>query len=245
MHLCTEHVIRLDDSSLDTRLSHIRRMSTLDSRASLFVISPVPVNEVQQFVGSLLSELSDACLDYYREHGRRLRRKRSRPAHSVGVVGSQIMAADVSGGSNGQLQDDRLPLSIQALNVRYEFKSAAFAEFRNEQQVALKAYEDCYMALVELFIAAYSDKPSAVASNGAVPVTGATQLRARTKRWAEARMLADCISIKICKLYLYAQNQTYAMSQYNTHLRQFQRLSQLYWGMGQDSFEYWSWASKQ
>lgn len=40
----------LDDPNLDTRLTYIRRQSALDSRAALFVLSPVSPSELQEFV---------------------------------------------------------------------------------------------------------------------------------------------------------------------------------------------------
>ena len=40
----------LDDPQLDTRLSFIRRQSGLDSRAALFVLSPVSMAELHDFV---------------------------------------------------------------------------------------------------------------------------------------------------------------------------------------------------
>ena len=40
----------LDDPSLDARLTYIRRQSGLDSRAALFVLSPVPQSELNEFV---------------------------------------------------------------------------------------------------------------------------------------------------------------------------------------------------
>jgi hypothetical protein len=40
----------IDDPSLDTRLSFIRRQSGLDSRAALFVLSPVSAPELAEFV---------------------------------------------------------------------------------------------------------------------------------------------------------------------------------------------------
>jgi hypothetical protein len=103
----------LDDPSLDTRLSLIRRQSGLDSRASLFVISPVPESEVVHFVASLKTELYPAALDYLREHGRRVRRKRARAA-------------------------PKSALSDKGWNVRYDYKMAFFAEMRNEIEVSLK-----------------------------------------------------------------------------------------------------------
>lgn len=89
-----------DDPSLDYRLSIIRRQSGLDSRASLFVISPVPQAEVQKFVASLQIELYESAIDYYREHGRRVRRKRSRvPTSTVSrpIGGSATSAPTLSG----------------------------------------------------------------------------------------------------------------------------------------------------
>jgi len=40
----------LDDSALDPRLTYIRRQSGLDSRAALFVLSPVSQSELNDFV---------------------------------------------------------------------------------------------------------------------------------------------------------------------------------------------------
>lgn len=109
--LCSREL--LDDPSLDARLSLIRRQSGLDSRASLFVISPVPQAEVTNFVSSLKAELWPAALDYYREHGRRVRRKRARQV------------------PKGRLSD-------KGWNVRYDYKMGLFSEMRGEMEVALK-----------------------------------------------------------------------------------------------------------
>lgn len=40
----------LDDPALDTRLTFIRRTSGLDSRAALFVLSPVSQTELSEFI---------------------------------------------------------------------------------------------------------------------------------------------------------------------------------------------------
>jgi trafficking protein particle complex subunit 11 len=47
--------LRLDDPALDARLTYIRRQSGLDSRASLFVLSPVSPAELGDFVSRCLS----------------------------------------------------------------------------------------------------------------------------------------------------------------------------------------------
>jgi hypothetical protein len=219
----------LDDPALDARLSHIRRLSGLDSRASLFVLSPVPTKEVQNFVASLQGELLESSIDYYREHGRRLRRKRARPANS-----------NTSVSINSSIQPERngtgtphATLNNTALNVRYEYKAATFAEFRAEIELALKHYEDCYNTLLDLFT-------NPVSVNNPHPF-----IMARTKRWAEARVLADCIIVKICKMYLYAGNAEYAALTHREHIRRLSRISADKWGIDETSFEYWSWESKQ
>ncbi|GAA6021829.1 hypothetical protein JCM8202_002832 [Rhodotorula sphaerocarpa] len=198
--LCSREL--LDDPQLDTRLSLIRRQSGLDSRASLFVISPVPQSEVNHFVHSLRTELFPAALDFYREHGRRVRRKRAR----IAVAG-------------------RGALSELGWNVRYDYKLALFAEVRGELEVALRHFEDCYDNLVEMF-----NRP------GILPP--------RTKRWAEAKVLADCVSCKISKFYFYLSEPARAVAQLNRHVSRFHMLS-TGWQIGQETFEFWSWLSKQ
>ncbi|GAA5897386.1 hypothetical protein JCM8208_003259 [Rhodotorula glutinis] len=197
--LCSREL--LDDPALDLRLSLIRRQSGLDSRASLFVISPVPHAEVANFCASLEQELYPAALDYYREHGRRVRRKRTRQAPPGAA------------------------LSDRGWTVRYDYKLALFAEMRSEIEVSLKHYEDCYDALVDLFA-----QPDL--------------LGARTKRWAEAKVLADCVSIKVSKMYLYLNEPARALAQLNRHVSRFRELSGS-WQIGDDTFEFWSWLSKQ
>lgn len=109
--LCSRRL--LDDPALDNRLSLIRRQSGLDSRASLFVISPVPQSEINNFVLSLRAELYPSAMDYYREHGRRVRRKRARQVPKDG-------------------------LSDKGWTVRYDYKMGLFSEMRGEVEVALK-----------------------------------------------------------------------------------------------------------
>lgn len=110
----------LDSSALDHRLSLLRRQSSLDTRASLFLISPVPIAEVANFVQSLKSELMGSSMDFYREHGRRVRRKRARLSGSL-----------VANGGKGRLGE-------KGWGVRYDFKLGLFAEMRGEVEVALK-----------------------------------------------------------------------------------------------------------
>ncbi|GAA94378.1 uncharacterized protein L969DRAFT_96482 [Mixia osmundae IAM 14324] len=218
----------LDDPSLDPRLSHIRRQSGLESRGALFVITPVSVQEAQNFASSLRSELYDSAADYYKEHGRRARRKRSRvPIHSnPKPILSAVMPSSATNGIPKSSEAVKIqPLSAQAWSIRYDYKMATFAEFRQECDVALKHYEDCSDALLEIF-----------SSTALMPP--------RTKRWAEAKVLADCINLKICKLYMYADEPERVVVQYTKHLARFRELCNG-WGIGEETYEYWSWLAKQ
>ncbi|KDQ13969.1 hypothetical protein BOTBODRAFT_110665 [Botryobasidium botryosum FD-172 SS1] len=205
----------LDDPALDSRLSYIRRQSGLDSRAALFVLSPVNPPELVEFVKSLQDALYEPSMEYYNNHSKRVRRKRNRQ-HSYAVPIHNPVTAAASGSR---------PLRGEGWSVRYEYKMATFAEFRSELEVARKHYEDCWLGLVDMF------------SSTAI-------LPPRTKRWAEAKVLADCVAIKICKLYLYHDEHSRALAQFNRHLQKFGELSRG-WGIGEETFEFWGWMARQ
>ena len=79
---------------------------------------------------SLQQALYEPALEYYTAHSKRVRRKRNR--HSQGVS-SYPNAAAALGGLN-----IARPLRPEGWTVRYEYKMACFAEFRGEDEVALK-----------------------------------------------------------------------------------------------------------
>ncbi|KAI0061971.1 hypothetical protein BV25DRAFT_1805032 [Artomyces pyxidatus] len=207
----------LDDPGLDTRLTFIRRQSGLDYRAALFVLSPVSPAELTEFVKSLQQALYDPAVEYYTSHSKRVRRKRNRHAQAATAYMSPVSPL---GPGNGPR-----PLRPEGWTVRYEYKMACFAEFRGEDEVALKHYQDAYSTLLIMF--------------GSTAI-----LPPRTKRWAEAKVLADCINIKICKLYLYNNEHSLALSQHMIHMRKFADFSRG-WGIGEETFEYWSWIARQ
>ncbi|KAI5120282.1 hypothetical protein M0805_005339 [Coniferiporia weirii] len=210
----------LDDPTLDGRLTFVRRLSGLDSRAALFVLSPVTQSELAEFIKSLQQALFDPALEYYTTHSKRVRRKRNRHAQASSATGIVYPHGIVNASARP------LPLRPEGWTVRYEYKMACFAEFRGEDEVALKHYQDAYATLMIMF--------------GSPAI-----LQPRTKRWAEAKVLADCINIKICKLFLYNSEHALALSQHNAHTRRFCDLSSRVWGIGEDTFEYWSWLARQ
>ncbi|KAL1746670.1 Gryzun, putative trafficking through golgi-domain-containing protein [Schizophyllum fasciatum] len=205
----------LDDPTLDSRLTFIRRTSGLDSRAALFVLSPVSPVELQDFVRSLQQALYEPSIEYYTNHSKRVRRKRNRHASQAPIPLSPLATST----------HIVRPLRPEGWTVRYEYKMACFAEFRGEGEVALKHYQDAYSTLIIMFGSPLILPP-------------------RTKRWAEAKVLADCINVKIVKLYLYNNEHALALSHHTSHIRQFGDFSRG-WGIGEDTFEYWSWIARQ
>ncbi|KAI0645251.1 Gryzun, putative trafficking through golgi-domain-containing protein [Trametes meyenii] len=206
----------LDDPTLDGRLTYIRRQSGLDPRAALFVLSPVSQTEIGDFVRSLQDALWEPALEYYTNHSKRVRRKRNRHSQAASY---QLPLSPMA--SAGIVR----PLRPEGWTVRYEYKMACFAEFRSEDQVALKHYQDAYSTLIIMF--------------GSTAI-----LPPRTKRWAEAKVLADCINVKIVKLYLYNNEHSLALSHQNSHMRKFADFSRG-WGIGEETFEFWSWLARQ
>lgn len=212
----------LESPTLEQRLSYIRRSSQLDSRASLFVLTPVSKAELGEFVTSLQSALYDPAMDYYREHFRRIRRKRTKYPPSAAVV-SQIMtaAAEIRG---SQIKDNAL--SREGWLARSDYKMGTFAELGGNLDDALTHYTNAYQMLANDLL------------------TSTLLLPPRTKRWAEAKVLADTLSVRISKLLLYRDDGEGAWVQFRSHVKKFTELSQG-WGIGAMTFEFWSWLGKQ
>lgn len=212
----------LESSTLEQRLSFIRRSSQLDSKASLFVLTPVSKAELGEFVTSLQNALFDHAMDYYREQFRRVRRKRQKYPPPTSTI-SQIMS--VASELRGSPIKD-LPLSKEGWLARCDYKMGAFAEFGGNLDEALTYYTNAYQVLCNELL------------------TSTMLLPPRTKRWAEAKVLADTLSFRISKLLLYRDNGEGAWDHFRLHLKKFIELSQG-WGIGEMTFEFWSWLGKQ
>lgn len=111
-----------DSPGLDPRLSYLRRASALSSKASLFVLTPVPAEELPEFVQSLQDALYESAIEYYSQHSKRVKRKRSRLPNTASV--------SVQPGHAGK------NLGPGGWAVRYEFKAAWFAEIRGDFDLA-------------------------------------------------------------------------------------------------------------
>jgi trafficking protein particle complex subunit 11 len=102
---------------------------------------------------------------------------------------------------------------------------AAYSEYKQELDVAIKFYDLAYTELVDLF------------SSTAV-------LPPRSKRWTEARVLADAIAYKVCKLSLYLGDHTRVAQTFNAHNRRMEGLCNG-WGLGLETAEYWGWLARK
>ncbi|CAG8556735.1 2174_t:CDS:10, partial [Cetraspora pellucida] len=220
-----------EDPLTEERLGYIRKASGLDARNCFFALPPdrditefvTTINELVNMI-SLQKGLYEHSLNYYREHGKRVKRKRTR-LPSPATAGYIRPSSDYHSSAPA-------PLSIQGWMFRYDYKMATFAEFRQEIDASIHYYESAYTLLVDFFAPQSSITP------------GAPGLPMRSKRWVEARILADCINLKICKLNLYINAPSAALAQLNKHITTFKRLCNTL-EIGDDTFEYWSWLSKQ
>lgn len=180
--LCSEKSILEADA--DGRLANIRRATGLDSKSSLFFFPPnLSSVETRAFVETVLAALQPACVEYYRELSKHARRKRNR-----GSVPPPT-APPTSGTSQ--------TLPSQGWNVRYEFKLAVLAEFRQEMDAAGRSYEAAYEGLMS------QDVIESVAS--------------WSPRFNEARLLADIIAIRILRCLLWNGQTTSAVQSWENH----------------------------
>ncbi|TPX36615.1 hypothetical protein SmJEL517_g01153 [Synchytrium microbalum] len=272
---------KLEDPHTEERLSYLRKACTLDSKHSLFAL---PFGggssfDPQDFAANLQRALYDSALNYYREHGKRVKKKklkyattgpvRSIPppptASSLSATGSQTSLVGSPAGSPTK------PLSSHGWSIRYDFKTAAFSEFRQDFEGAVKSYESAYQTLIEMIQTTVVGGLWAPGGGGGSASDG---IQPYTNRWSEARHLLDCISLKICRLLLQSDQPILALSQLNKHLNNLyalpefvptttsssfitstlsqtplslppQGLSHLNKPLNGGSFEYWSWVSTQ
>jgi hypothetical protein len=177
----------------------------------------VPRSDLSAFLTSLHTALYPSAIDYYAEHSRRLRRRRSRYPPSVSSVSEALNALGRGLQPPG--------LSRDGWNARAEYKLGTFAEFGGDAAAALSHYGAAYAGIIEL-----------LRSTAALPP--------RTKRWAEAKVLSDALSLRMTRLHLYEVRADEAVAQFSAHLTTVEDLCKG-WGMGPESAEWWSWAGKQ
>ena len=122
-------------------------------------------------------------MNYYKEQVKRHKKKKSNlPATTASVRPIQQLN---NGNPQHHQQNQQQGLSVQGWMLRYEFKMGMFSECKQDIDNAVKHYESAYGLLVDMFAVTSTITP------------GASGLQARTKRWAEAKVLADCLCLKV------------------------------------------------
>ncbi|TPX10241.1 uncharacterized protein E0L32_001438 [Thyridium curvatum] len=162
------------------RLDNIRRGCALDTKAFFFI---PPQDDLERAADNALSTIYTQAIEYYRDLGRHARKKRGRG------YAPQPAVPPTSGTSQ--------TLSLAGWNVRYDFKSGVFAEFRQEMDAASKSFEQAYEILMgtEVLDIVPSWSP----------------------RWNEARLLADILAVRILRCLFWNGQYSVAVRRWRSH----------------------------
>ncbi|KAK9472467.1 Gryzun, putative trafficking through golgi-domain-containing protein [Dipodascopsis tothii] len=169
----------LQSADLNDRIALLRRSTGLDAKTGLFFLPPYSLVEIASFVRDLKQCMYPFALEFYSSLLKHARRKKNRSAPPSPVGEPPVP-----------------PLAVPGWNVRYEYKQAVFAEFRQEIDVAIKLYGQAYETLLTLFDVVDVASP----------------------RWNEARLLLDTIAFKILKFNLYQGQPVMAQKVFNVHV---------------------------
>lgn len=165
------------------RLENIRRGCGIDPKSFFFVPAVDSQDQLERFAENALTTIYAQALDYYRDLSKHVRKKRSRGVAPAPTV------PPTSGTSQ--------TLSLQGWNVRYDFKSAVFAEYRQEMDIAFRSYEQAYENLLSSEVAEL--------------------IPSWSPRFNEARLLADIVSIRTLRCLLWAGQTTAAVRRWQHH----------------------------
>ncbi|KAI8965050.1 Gryzun, putative trafficking through golgi-domain-containing protein [Daldinia sp. FL1419] len=166
------------------RLDNIRRSTGLDPKTSLFVLPTQRTEiELENAIDNVLTAVFEQAIEYYRDLSRHSRKKRGRG------IAPQPTIPPTTGTSH--------TLSLQGWNVRYDFKAAIFAEFRQEIDGAMRAYEQAYDALLGVDVL--------------------ETIPGWNPRFNDARLLADIIAIRVLKCLLWMGLSTTAVRRWQAH----------------------------
>ncbi|KUI69571.1 Trafficking protein particle complex subunit 11 [Cytospora mali] len=177
-------VMLVDNSSgVQERLENIRRGSGLDPKSFFTAPADASPEELSRILDNALTTIYAQAIEYYRDLGRHARKKRGRG------VAPQPTAPPTSGTSQ--------TLSLAGWNIRYDFKSAIFAEYRQEMDTALRSFEQAYENLLS------SEVMEIIPS--------------WSPRWNQARFLADIIAVRCIRCLLWHDQYTAAVRRWESH----------------------------
>jgi trafficking protein particle complex subunit 11 len=168
-------------AEVEERVGAIRKLTLLEQRSLCFIPSDSSPQDVLEVITSLLNALHPQSIEYYRELSKHTRRKRNRNATPQPTIPPTTA--------------HNLP--PQGWIVRYEFKLAVFAEFRQEMDAAYRSYETAYESLFtpELIESVASWSP----------------------RFQQARLLADVIALRMIRCLLWTAQHTAAVKVWRGH----------------------------
>jgi hypothetical protein len=200
---------RSSTEGVSERLEVIRRGCGIDPKSFFFVPPQETKEELERIAENTLTTVYSHATEYYRDLGRHARKKRSRG------VAPQPTVPPTSGTSR--------TLSLQDWNVRYDFKSAVFAEYRQEMDAAFRSFEQAYENLLN------SEVVELIPS--------------WSPRWNEARLLADIITVRSLRCLLWNGQTTAAVRRWQHHR---DRLSDLVdrRGSGTDNYGWEAWEAR-
>lgn len=178
-------VVMLVDNSygVQERLENIRRGSGLDPKAFFTAPADASPDELSRILDNALTTIYVQAIEYYRDLGRHARKKRGRG------VAPQPTVPPTSGTSQ--------TLSLAGWNIRYDFKSAIFAEYRQEMDTALRSFEQAYENLL---------------SSEVLEI-----IPSWSPRWNQARFLADIIAVRCIRCLLWYDQHTAAVRRWEAH----------------------------
>lgn len=178
-------VIVLVDNSAGSqeRLENIRRGGGLDAKSFFATPTNASPDELSRILDNALTTVYSQAIDYYREHGRVARKKRGRGS------APQPTVPPTTGTSQ--------TLTLAGWNVRYDFKSAIWAEYRQEMDAALRFFEQAYDNLMgsEVMETIPSWNP----------------------KWNEARLVADIIAVRCIRCLFWNDQHTAAVRRWQAH----------------------------
>lgn len=165
------------------RIDNIRRGCGIDPKTFFLVPPNESAEELERMAENMLTTLYGVSIEYYRDLGRHSKKKRGRG------VAPQPTVPPTSGTSQ--------TLSLAGWNVRYDFKSAMFAEYRLEMDNALRSYEQAYENLL---------------SSEVLEI-----IPSWSPRWNEARLLADVIAVRCLRCLLWNGQTSAAARRWQYH----------------------------
>lgn len=169
--------------NLHERLEGIRRGAGLDPKTVFYIPPQDSPSGLMEAADGVLTAMYTQAIEYYRDIGRQARKKRGRGS------APQPTVPPTSGTSE--------TLSLPGWQARYDFKTAVFAEFRQEMDVALRAFEQCYNILLGPDIL--------------------DMIPNWSPRWNEARLFADIIATRCLRCLLWGGMTTMAVRRWQTH----------------------------